>query len=54
MDTIERDSPSLKGVFPIEYDKDSLDKKLLEGLVDIVSNVSLSYSILYADAVPSE
>lgn len=40
MDTIERDNPSLKGVLPKDYARESLDKRRLGELVDLFSNTT--------------
>jgi type I restriction enzyme M protein len=44
MDAIERDNPSLKGVLPKNYARESLDKRRLGELIDVFSAVSLSGS----------
>jgi len=40
MDAIERDNPSLKGVLPKDYARESLDKRRLGELVDLFSNTT--------------
>ena len=40
MDVIERDNPSLKGVLPKDYARESLDKRRLGELVDLFSNTT--------------
>jgi type I restriction enzyme M protein len=41
MDAIERENPTLKGVLPKEFAKESLDKRLLGGLIDLFSSVEI-------------
>lgn len=41
MDAVERDNPSLKGVLPRNYARESLDKRRLGELVDLFSNIKL-------------
>lgn len=41
MDAVERDNPTLKGVLPRNYARESLDKRRLGELVDLFSNISL-------------
>lgn len=41
MDSVERDNPSLKGVLPKNYGRESLDKRRLGELIDVFSSVSL-------------
>lgn len=38
MDAVERDNPSLKGVLPKDYAKESLDKRRLGELIDLFTN----------------
>lgn len=40
MEAIERDNPSLKGVLPKDYARESLDKRRLGELVDLFSNTT--------------
>ena len=42
MDAIERDNPSLKDVLPKVYARGNLDPTNLGGLIDLISNVSMS------------
>lgn len=42
MQTIEQENPSLKGVLPKVYAKENLDSICLGGLIDLLSNLSLS------------
>ncbi len=42
MDSIERDNPSLKDVLPKVYARGNLDPTNLGGLIDLISNVSMS------------
>jgi type I restriction enzyme M protein len=42
MDAIERDNPSLKGVLPKNYARESLDKRRLGELLDTFSNITFS------------
>lgn len=41
MDAVERDNPTLKGVLPRNYARESLDKRRLGELVDLFSNIKL-------------
>ena len=41
MDTIEQDNPSLKGVLPKDYARQSLDKVVLGRLIDLVGTIGL-------------
>jgi len=41
MDAVEKDNPSLKGVLPRNYARESLDKRRLGELVDLFSNIKL-------------
>ena len=41
MDSIEKNSPSLKGVLPKVYAKENLDVASVGGLIDLVSNIAL-------------
>ena len=41
MDEIEQDNPSLKGVLPKEFAKESLDKRRLGELIDLISTISM-------------
>jgi type I restriction enzyme M protein len=41
MDAIERDNPSLKGVLPKDYARESLDKHRLGELIDLVGTIGL-------------
>jgi type I restriction enzyme M protein len=42
MDAIERDNPSLKGVLPKNYARESLDKRRLGELIDVFTNVTFA------------
>jgi type I restriction enzyme M protein len=44
MDAIERDNPSLKGVLPKNYAKESLDKQRLGELIDLIGTIGLGDS----------
>ena len=41
MDSIERQSPSLKGVLPKVYAKENLDVASVGGLIDLIGNIAL-------------
>jgi type I restriction enzyme M protein len=41
MDAIERENPSLKGVLPKDYARESLDKRRLGELIDLVGTIGL-------------
>ena len=41
MDAVEKDNPTLKGVLPRNYARESLDKRRLGELVDLFSNIKL-------------
>ena len=41
MDAIERDNPSLKGVLPKNYGRESLDKQRLGELIDLIGTIGL-------------
>lgn len=42
MDAIERENPGLKGVLPKNYGRESLDKRRLGELIDLISTVSMT------------
>jgi len=44
MDAIEKENPSLKGVLPKDYAKESLDKQRLGELIDLVGTIGLGDS----------
>lgn len=41
MDAVEKDNPTLKGVLPRNYARESLDKRRLGELIDLFSNIKL-------------
>jgi type I restriction enzyme M protein len=41
MAAIERDNPSLKGVLPQDYGRESLDKRRLGELIDLISTIAM-------------
>lgn len=41
MDAIERDNPRLKGVLPKDYARESLDKRRLGELIDLIGSIGL-------------
>lgn len=42
MEAIEKENPTLKGILPKVYARPNLDKSSLGGLIDLISNVTLS------------
>jgi len=41
MVAIEKENPSLKGVLPKDYARESLDKRMLGGLIDLIGSIGL-------------
>ena len=44
MEVIERDNPSLKGVLPTNYSRQSLDRQRLGELIDLIGSITLGSS----------